>query len=381
MDRKKLLNLISKDEGIKLDFKQVIELEFESSKKELAKDICAIANSKGGRGYIILGIEDKTKRVVGTNINITEEQVQQIVSSRCEPPIPISLELIQLEDKQVGVITIYDGDQKPYQLKENGAFYIRRGSTTDTMRKQELVSAFQDSLNLNVEVCAIIKSTVESLNYEMVDKYFGSKGIVVTDENRVLLMENAGIITKDREGSKYCVSLGGLLVFSDINSMYIPHNMLKIINNVNRNIEEIIIIQGTLLELVDKSEKLLKEILPQAYPYEAVGEGIKNAILYRDYSIFNKEIEVVITHSSVTVISPGNLIKKGREEEGYRNYYRRNMWIYEKLLTLDDRKRFTGSGRGFSKMKKAFKNRGKVIFINSYEKNSFKVIYPGVSRF
>lgn len=381
MDRKKLFNLINKDEGIKLDFKQVIELEFESSKKELAKDICAIANSKGGRGYIILGIEDKTKRILGININITEEQVQQIVSSRCEPPIPISLELVELEGKQIGIITIYDGDQKPYQLKENGAFYIRRGSTTDTMRKQELVSAFQDSLNLNVEVCAIIKSNIESLNYEMVDKYFLSKGIAVKDENRVVLMDNAGIITKDREGSKYCVSLGGLLVFSDSNSIYIPHNMLKIINNVNRNKEEIIIVQGSLLDLVDKSERLLKEILPQAYPYEAVCEGIKNAILYRDYSIFNKEIEVVITHSSVTVISPGNLIKSGREEEGYRNYYRRNMWIYEKLITLDDKKRFTGSGRGFSKMKKAFKNTGKVIFINSYEKNSFKVIYPGVSRF
>jgi predicted HTH transcriptional regulator len=381
MDKKKILNLIKKEEGTKLDFKQIIELDLDSGKKELAKDICAIANSKGGRGYIIVGVEDKTKKIVGINIKVTEEQVQQIISSRCEPPIPISLEYIDIENKKVAVITIYDGEQKPYQLKENGAFYIRRGSTTDTMRKQELVSAFQESLSLNVETCSVVKSNIESLNFDRVDKYFLSKGILINDENRLFLMDSAGIITKDREGIRYSVTLGGLLVFSDNNSIYIPHNMVKIINKVNENKAEANVIQGNIMDMLDKSEKIIKELLPEAYPYQAVLEGLKNAILYRDYSIFYKEIEVIITHSSVSIISPGNLIENSREVEKYRNYFKRNMWIYEKLITLDDKKRFAGNGGGFTKMKKAFKNIGKVIFINSYEKNTFKVIFPGVGKF
>jgi predicted HTH transcriptional regulator len=383
MDKKKVLNLIRKEEGIKLDFKQKLELEIESGKKELAKDVCAIANSKGGRGYILVGIEDKTKRIIGLSENnaISEEQVQQIISSRCEPPIPITVDVVAIENKTVAVITIYDGEQKPYQLRENGAFYIRRGSTTDTMRKQELVSAFQESLNLNVETCPILKSGVESLNNKIIDKYFASKGILINDDNRSFLMESASIITKDKEGNGYSATLGGLLVFSDTNSVYIPHNMVRIVNRVNEEKGGILTITGNLMDMIDKSEVILKDVLPPNYPYNAVLEGVKNAILYRDYSIFFKEIEIVISSNSVTVISPGNLIKSNQKYENGSDYFRRNMWIYEKLITLDDDDRFSRSGRGFSRMKKLFRNYGKVIFINSYERNFFKVIFPGVSKF
>lgn len=63
MDMKKINILLKRDEGTKLDFKQRIDILIESGKKELAKDICAIANSRGGRGYIIIGVEDKTKKL------------------------------------------------------------------------------------------------------------------------------------------------------------------------------------------------------------------------------------------------------------------------------------------------------------------------------
>ena len=383
MDKKKILNLIKREEGTKLDFKQKLDLEPDSTRKELAKDICAIANSKGGRGYIIIGIEDKTKNIIGIdNSNVfTEEQIQQIISSRCEPPIPISVDVLELEEKKIAIITIYDSDHKPHQFRENGSFYIRRGSTTDTMRKQELISSFQENLNLNVETCAITKSNVNNLNYELIDKYFTSKGICINDDNRISMMESAYIITKDREASQYMVTLGGLLVFCKNNSVYIPQNMVRIVNKVNKDMCEIVIINGDLLSMIDESEKILKKILPDKYPYEAVFEGVKNAILYRDYSIYYKEIEVIIAENSISVISPGNLIKNSKVVAQYNNYFKRNMWLYEKLITLDDKNRFLRSGRGFSRLKKAFKNIGKVIFINSYENDTFKVIYPGITRF
>lgn len=383
MDKKKILNLIKREEGTKLDFKQKLDLDVDSTRKELAKDICAIANSKGGRGYIIIGIEDKTKNIIGIdNSNaFTEEQIQQIVSSRCEPPIPISVDVLEMEDKKIAIITIYDSDHKPHQFRENGSFYIRRGSTTDTMRKQELISSFQENLNLNIETCAIAKSNINNLNYELVDKYFTSKGICINDDNRISMMENAYIITKDREASQYMVTLGGLLVFCKSNSVYIPQNMVRIVNKVNKDMCEILIISGDLLSMIDESERILKKILPEKYPYEAVFEGVKNAILYRDYSIYYKEIEVIIAENSISVISPGNLIKNSKVIAQYDNYFKRNMWLYEKLITLDDKNRFLRSGRGFSIIKKAFKSVGKVIFINSYENDTFKIIYPGIARF
>lgn len=383
MDKKKLIALIKKEEGMKLDFKQRIDLETESGRKELAKDICALANSRGGRGYLIIGVEDKTKKIVGVEKGILiEEQIQQIVSARCEPPIPISLHLVPVDGKQVGVITIYDGEQKPYQLRENGAFYIRRGSTTDTMRKQEIISAFHESLSLNIELCPIIKSDINCINTSFVDKYFLSQGITVTKENRMSLMENVSIITLERESGEYVATLGGILVFSENNHLYLPHNMIKIINKINKDISEVTIIQGTILTMLDKVENLLQKIFPSSYPVDAIYEGVKNAALYRDYTIFNREIDIVIDYHSVSVISPGSLLKsETKVDVNTYNYYKRNMWIYEKLIQLDDKKRFLQSGKGFSRMKNAFKNHGKVLFINSFLTDSFKIIYPGINNF
>ncbi|MCT8976374.1 putative DNA binding domain-containing protein [Clostridium sp. CX1] len=380
MDKKKLANLLKKIEGPKLDFKQSIQIETDSGRRELAKDICAIANSKGGRGYLIIGIEDKTKKVIGIeDFELSEEKIQQIVSSRIDPPIPISLEVIEFQNKKVAIINVYDGPQKPYQLRDNGAFYVRRGSTNDTMRKQEIVSALQENFMLNAELCPIPGSNLSCIDNTLVDKYFFSQGIKVDDDNRVGLMESASIIYMDKDSGKYMVTLGGLLVFCKNNSIYVPHNMIKIINKVNTNFDNTIVIHGDLLTMLNSSEKLLRDILVKSYPVEAVNEGIKNAILYRDYTMFNKIIEVIINYNSIIITSPGILVKGNNT--GYINYVKRNMWIYEKVIALDDKSKFIKSGKGFSRMKNAFKRKGKVNFINSIEDGDFKVIYPGVKKF
>ncbi|MCM0646811.1 putative DNA binding domain-containing protein [Clostridium swellfunianum] len=379
MDRKKLETLIKRVEGTKLDFKQKIDLEFESGRKELAKDVCAIANSRGGRGYIIIGIEDKTKKIVGIEgRGYNEEQIQQIVSSRTEPPIPIVYEVVEYDGKTLGVITIYDGGQKPYQLRETGAFHIRRGSTTDTMRKQEIASALQESFSLNLELCPIVQSSIECIDRDIVDKYFSFHRIESNEENRITLMENASIIRFDKDLGRHTATLGGILVFSRKNYVYIPHNMIRIVNKIDREEAEIIFIRGDLLTMLDTCEETLKRLLPVNYPVEALLEGVKNAVLYRDYTIFYKEIEIILGIDSISIISPGILVK-GKDISNH-NYVKRNMWIYEKLIALDNNRRFIKSGRGFSKMKKAFKNIGRVTFINSLSGDFFKVVYPGLGK-
>jgi len=285
MDGKRLTNLIKRPEGPKLDFKQVIDIVTESGRKEIAKDVCAIANSKGGRGYIILGIEDKTKRVMGIgSLDITEEQIQQIITSRSEPPIPISLELVEYEGKRLGIINIYDGPQKPYQIRETGAFYIRRGSTNDTMRKEEIIVALQESFSLNSEVFPIVNSSADSINFELVKLYFASKHIEVNEKDKYELMISSSILFADKESGRQMATLAGLLVFSDENFIFFPHNFIRIVNKVEGTEKNDIIIQGNLLSMIDKSEMILKESLPEEYPVEAVFEAIMNAVIYRDYT-------------------------------------------------------------------------------------------------
>lgn len=376
MDIKKIMSIIKRQEGLKLDFKQKLSLDIESGKKELAKDVCAIANSKGGRGYIVVGIEDKTKDIVGLDESeiFTEEQVQQVVSSRCEPPIPISVDEYNIKNKRICIITIYDGEQKPYQLKENGAFYIRRGSTTDTMRKQELVEAFEENLDFYIETCQVVRSDINLINMEIVKKYFNNKGIAINSSNEKFLMKSAGIVYTDKDTGEEKCTLGGLLVFSDNNSICIPQSMIRITNKLEKGKERVNIVQGNLLSMIDRSESILKKILPRNYPIGAIVEGINNAVLYREYSSINRVIEVVISRNSIIINSPGQMIQNN--SIGKRiNYNRKNMWLYEKLVTLDDNKRFLNNEGGFGRIRSSFKRN--VTFINSRSEDCFKVILPG----
>lgn len=377
MNKKRLLTLIRQREGIKLDFKMKLDISGESGKKELAKDVCAIANSRGGRGYLIIGIEDKTRKVVGiANLKtLDEEKIQQVVSSRCEPPIPITVEILKVDGKDIGVITIYDGGQKPYQIKESGAFYIRRGSITDTMRKSELVAAFEENLALSIETCPIINSTIDLLNMDLIAKYFNSKGINANKENERFLLESAGIIYFDKNNRKIRCTFGGLLVFSDMNSICIPHNSIKLINKINNNYYKVNMIRGNLLDMIDQVEKEMYTLLPSDYPIFAVMEAVKNSVMYREYSMTDRIIEIIISKKSIAIISPGQLISKNNAFEN-TVCTKRNMWIYDKLISLDDRNRFVNDGNGLERMKKAFKGKGKVRLINSKIDDCFKVILP-----
>lgn len=382
MDIKKLKSLIKKQEGSKLDFKLKLSLNSESNKKELAKDISAIANSKGGRGYIIVGIDDKTKDIIGLKENevIKEEQVQQIISSRCEPPIPITVETYLIENKKISVITIYSSEHKPYQIRETGAFHIRRGSITDIMRRQELVENFEENLNFFTETSLIIRSDISNLNKDLVKKYFLRKNIVLDETNEEFLLESSGIAYREKEEGRVCCTLGGLLVFSDDNSMFLPNNMIKIVNRINKEFEEVIIIQGNILEMIDTAEKLMREIVLEDYPREAIIEAIKNAVLYRKYSSIDRVVEVIIGYKSILIISPGSLIEKNILNK-FSNNGKRNMWLYEKLITLDNNKRFLNNGQGFTRIKKSFSGKAYVKFINSVDEDSFKIILPGISNY
>ncbi|WP_270550410.1 helix-turn-helix domain-containing protein [Clostridium perfringens] len=370
MNENKLRKLIKKNEYEKLDFKLKIELFTENVKKELAKDICAIANSRGGRGYIIIGVEDKTKKIVGVDADyITEERVQQIVASRIEPPVPISLEECFLDGKRLLVIVIFNSYQKPYQIRENGAFYIRRGSTTDIMRKQELLSEFQKGISFNLETCPIVNSNIDFLNEELVKRYFYLKGIKISKENREFLLSSSNIIHKNNISGKSMCTLGGLLVFSDVNSIYIPHNMIKIRNLLGG--EQTFIIRGNILDMMKSMEKKLREIVPNEYPVALIIDTIRNILIYRDYSQYNKIVEVVLGKKELTVYCPGEIVKRYRD--GRIGYIKRNMWIYEKIISLDSRGGEMNYNLGEKEVKESFTNKVKVITVN--EENITKFIF------
>lgn len=309
MDTQKLLCLLQKEEGTKLDFKQKLTLDTESSKKEFAKDICAIANSRGGRGYILFGIEDKTKAILGiTPEEFIEEKLQLIVSSRIDPPVPISADIVKYEDKLIGVITIYTTEQKPHQLRDSGAFYIRRGSTTDLMRKEEIASFLQETGLISYELLPVINASIDDLDTEKISDFLEKSGLPNKIDTDILI--GTGIVSREKEYSEIHPTTGGLLLFGKNPSNFLPHAIIKIYNYINPKLSCHHISSGTIMEMVKDSYSFTSECLADIdFPMEIACDIIAKSILFKDYFDINTPNEIYIHKNRIEIINPGAALK------------------------------------------------------------------------
>ncbi len=382
MDIQKLKGLLKQGEGPKLDFKEIIDIEVESGKKEMTKDIIAIANSQGGRGHLILGVRDKTKEIIGINPSVcNEERIQQIISYRCEPPINVRVEYINYNEKTLGIITIFRSNNKPHQMRQTGAFYIRRGSTTDFARRDEIANMLQSGGLINNEQIPMFNVDIEVLNKNLINDYFRKNNLGDNAQDKILL-SNLGIIHYDRDSDQYCPTIGGALLFCDNPQIYLPHTGIKLVyfSCMERREKHF---NGDIISLLDNTMNFIKETLKDSdYPIEALEEAIGNALVHRDYFDYYRETVVFLGNKTVEISNPGTISQKERinniiKEE---NPFRRNNWIYSKVLVIDEKRRFMKSGLGLKKIKNSFTGAKKVKFMNLRKNNLFKVILPGLEN-
>lgn len=151
-----LVDLLRRKESVKLDFKEQVRISTDSEKAELAKDVSAFANTGGG--HIVFGVEDNTLRQVGIDPQAFDEaRMQQIVSSRCYPPVNFSAQLVLLSELHFGLLTIPNSPLKPHQITQTREIFIRRGSTTDRATRDEIESMIHERRKLEAEVRSIEK--------------------------------------------------------------------------------------------------------------------------------------------------------------------------------------------------------------------------------
>ncbi len=379
MDRQKLKQLLKSEEGPKLDFKEVLHLVNESDKKELTKDVIAMANSRGGRGYILFGVQDKTKKVMGINaLDFKEEQIQQIIYNRCDPPVPISIDFMKYENATLAVLTVFRSSQKPHMMLQNGAFYIRRGSTTDVARRSEIANLFQENGIMTYETVLLKNASLEELDFELVSQYFKNLDIISGKPNEIL-MEAMGMIGQRGEMEGYRATIGGMLLFGKNPSLFLPHVYIKFVYG-----EAVEYITGNIVKMLDTACARIKEIIrDQSYPFGAVEEVIANALVHRDYLDSSRGVVIAVTDKNIEISNPGSLIASNSiyKFEHENNPDRRNSWLYQRLVTADGGKRFLKTGAGLGRIKKAFENRGEVKYLNIGSQNLFKVILPGKAAF
>jgi len=142
-----------------LEFKSSIDFGSKAGKAIFIREMLALANTTNGEpAYLLLGIEDETKRLVDFE-DVTEEQLQQIIAAYCRPPIVFSYKTFDHRSSKVGVVKIEPSEVKPHTTKTKYGYrnpsngkqkeildkevYVRRGSTIDLAGTEEIIRMAQ----------------------------------------------------------------------------------------------------------------------------------------------------------------------------------------------------------------------------------------------
>lgn len=371
MNLNKLRQLLNSDEGFKLDFKLKLSFDLESERKEFVKDVIAIANTPGGRGYIIFGIEDQTRRIVGLEDipEHMEERIQQIIANRTNPPVPIHFEILRVDRKQIGVLTIFKSMQVPHQMVQTGAFYIRRGSTTDKAYRHEIANMLQQYGMLSFENVPCRNSQLCDLDEHAIRQYVGIMGFDTMQQQLILC--TMGIIACDLEKEEYYPTYGGLLLFGKRPQNFIPQAVLEVEYG-----EKIIGIEGNMIDMLGQFKKEMKHILPDEYPLEGLIEVVTNAIIHRNYWNNGQYIQVQISDEEIIVTNP----MSHEIYEGKVSRWRINPWLYSRLLLMQQYNSFH-IGIGLEKTKELFKNKAVVKIETKHLEGIFQVTLPGLNAY
>lgn len=332
-DPKALLNrlLQEKTEAEWLEFKHN-----NSDPERIGQTISACANSamlqERDRGFIVWGIENKTKRKLGTTVRLTEitkgaEPLQNWLSRLLEPRLMLEILDFEEDGKQFSILCFEPTYSKP--VKFSGAEYIRIG---DQVRNLKDYEDYERSLwiatgrrKFESAVALPHQSEAEVLELLSTDTYYNRSGQPFPSTPKEVLRKFCalGALREDMEGAYDITNLGALLFARDITQFpSIASKSIRVIKyagvDKRKSEEERIGKRGYAhgfpgmlayisrrLPKEEKYEGGVRKVVNQ-YSATALREIVANALIHQDFTITGSGPVVEIYDDRIEVTNPGN---------------------------------------------------------------------------
>jgi len=148
-------------EDVDLDFKQSHYGSSDSEKRELASDIAAMANERGG--LIIIGIrdeEDAAKELTPVDlVDGLEARYRQVVASNAAPNVAFDVHVVVAADEEKKgyyLLAVPPSSLRPHAVRKNNDLrYPRRnGTTTRWLNESEVADMYRDRFRLGTDQSA-----------------------------------------------------------------------------------------------------------------------------------------------------------------------------------------------------------------------------------
>ena len=293
------------------------------SQKEVAKEMIAFANTKGG--VILFGVEDKTGIIKG----LSYEQIQQVsrelgnaAQEQIKPTIYIETEVVKVDGKHVLVCTIEEGRNKPYKNLQ-GEIWVKQGADKRRITENsEILGLFQSAGNYHPEEDAERGSSMDDLEMVYLRDFFKKvygKEIEDFDQPLESMLCSLGILKQSGE-----LTRAGMLYFGKNPQQYERSVVIKAVVFAGNELGDTHYIDsrdisGTLPWMFKEGMAFLKSYLrheQDGQNFNSVGkleipevvleELLQNALVHFDL-LNHAAIRILIFNNRIEIINPGCL--------------------------------------------------------------------------
>lgn len=343
----------------------------------IKKEIVAFANCEGGKLYI--GVDDNGTVVGVQNADEVIQQISNMVRDNIKPDVTMFLhyDTICIEEKQVVVVLVQRGTNRPYYLAKKGlrpeGVYVRQGTSsvpsTDTAIRKMIKETDGDSFEE-------MRSLEQNLTFEVTGKEFAKRNIafgqaqmktlklVNTDD----IYTNLGLLF-----SEQCMQTIKVATFEGTDQN-VFRDRREFSGSLLQQLNEVYDYIDMRNQLHSTFEKL-RRIDTRDYPEVAIREALLNTLVHRDYS-FRASTLISIYADRMELVSIGGLLPGVRLADVMlgmsvcRNPELANVFYRLELIEA--------YGTGLRKIMKAYEGSGKTPRIEVTE-NAFKIVLPNVN--
>jgi len=308
-----LLKMIKRGEDSRTQFKQRID-----SIDALAAEICAFANTQGGR--IIIGVTDDGDLFGVDDINRLNQTISNAASSKLEPPLSVATENMLCEDKLIVIVNVPRGENKPYAANRTD-YWIKVGADKRRATREELRRLMQASGTMYADEMIIPDTSINDIDMFVFKDFYEREYGMSLEQSGLPLEKLVTNLKLSKEGN---LTLAGLLIFGAKPSRIRPQYVIKAVSFPGTDISgsqylDSEDIGGMLLNQYKDAMAFLKRNLRKVQrdqnvnlpgileiPEIAMEEAVVNALVHRDYFI-DSSIRIFIFDDRAEIISPGKL--------------------------------------------------------------------------
>lgn len=372
------------------DLGEVSKVQFKErvlDKYDIGCELVAMSNARGGQ--LVIGINDKTgvfNPLSYAEVQETTNLLSNMASENVVPNILLEIDTVSIEEGNVVIATIKEGNNKPYH-DNKGIVWMKNGADKrKVFDNAELAEMMTECGSFTPDEAAVKDATLDDLDEDTLKQFLQNRFAMVLEKKGMIgdalqeasLDEIANAIAKGHDLHKLMrnlrfirpdgsLTVAAMLLFGKYTQRWLPVMTAKCISYVGNSIGGKIfrdkvndaVMEGNLLHQFEtimsfftrnlknvQVEKEFNSLGELEIPYVSLTEFVVNALVHRSLN-WKAPIRIFIFDNRVEIHSPGTL-PNGLQVEDITNgtSMPRNNFLFSNAIYLLP---YTGAGSGIQR--------------------------------